>query len=317
MKKYLITGFSGFVSQYFLDYLESIAQLSVILGVSRSEPTFDYASYKYVKCSFKKADLLEKSHVDDIIYQFQPDYILHLASYSSVGFSWQNPVDSFANNTNIFLNLIEQVRKLGVKCRILSIGSSEQYGNIGHYPLSEEFVCKPVSPYAVARVSQEMLSKVYSDSLGMDVIMTRSFNHIGARQKEIFVVSSFVKQLVKIKKYNLTPQITTGNLAVIRDFTDVRDIVRAYHLLFEQGKKGELYNICSSKGLTLNQLLDKICDILDIKVEIMQNPTLFRPNDNMVVIGSYQKIYAHVGWQPEITLEQTLQDMIGYWSDNI
>ncbi|MCX6297225.1 MAG: GDP-mannose 4,6-dehydratase, partial [Bacteroidetes bacterium] len=248
MDKFLITGFSGFVSKHFIDFLENNKISSEILGLDIHEPDFGFSDYSFVKGRFEKADLLNKSSVEQIISRFKPNYILHLASYSSVALSWRMPVESFANNTNIFLNLIETVRLSGINCRILSIGSSEEYGNAvdGSLHLTEEHILNPISPYAVARVSQEMLSKVYTDSYGMDIIMTRSFNHIGTHQKDIFVIPSFAKQLISLKENNSTlKEITTGDTSIVRDFVDVRAVVEAYYLLLKKGKKGEIYNICN------------------------------------------------------------------------
>ncbi|WDF47286.1 GDP-mannose 4,6-dehydratase [Chryseobacterium sp. KACC 21268] len=315
MKKYLITGFSGFVSHHFLEYLDSLEEKIQVQGIDINKPDFDYNSFKNIDCSFNMMDLLNKEDVDDIIYQFQPDYILHLASFSSVAFSWQNPVVSFTNNTNIFLNLLEQVKNLGLKCRILSVGSSEEYGNVNEkdIPLKEDSKLNPVSPYAVARVSQELLSKVYVDGYDLDIALTRSFNHIGPRQKDIFVISSFVKKIVEIKHKNTEPKIATGNLEIIRDFLDVRDVVRAYYEILQRGKKGEIYNICSGEGTSLNTIVTMISNILEIEIETLQDPSLVRPNDNKIIIGDNTKITSEIGWKPTISLDKSLRDIVKYW----
>src|SRR5687768_2424286 len=218
MDKYLITGFSGFVAKHFLEFLDQQEVHTYVLGVDIHRPEFNIYGFKHVHCSFEQTDLLDKDQVDNIIYQFQPSYILHLASFSSVAFSWKNPVASFANNTNIFLNLLEKVRNMNLDCRILSVGSSEEYGNVceGDIPLSEGAPLNPISPYAVARVSQEMLSRIYVDGYGMDIIMTRSFNHIGPGQKDLFVISSFAKQLVELKNSSEEGDLVTGDISVIR-----------------------------------------------------------------------------------------------------
>ncbi len=315
MEKYLITGFSGFVAKHFLDFLDGQEVPAYVLGVDIHVPEFNIHKFKDVRCSFEQTDLLNKEQVDSIIYQFQPDYILHLASFSSVAFSWKNPVASFANNTNIFLNLLEQVRRMNLDCRILSIGSSEEYGNVNaaDIPLHEDHLLNPISPYAVARVSQEMLSKLYVDSYGMDIVMTRSFNHIGPGQRDIFVISSFAKQLVDISKQEGDKKLITGDISIIRDFVDVRDVVRAYCLLFKKGKKGEVYNICSGEGTTLKELIDKMADILKVDVTTSVNENLIRPSDNRIIIGSNKKIRQDTGWQKEISLEKSLEDIISYW----
>ena len=315
--KFLITGFSGFVSKHFIDFLENNKISADVLGVDVNDQiNFDFTNKTYVNCTFEKIDLLNKVSVETIIKKFQPNYVLHLASYSSVAMSWKMPVESFTNNTNIFLNLIETIRLSGINCRILSIGSSEEYGNVldGNVHLTEEHVLNPISPYAVARVSQEMLSKVYTDSYGMDIIMTRSFNHIGTHQKDIFVIPSFVKKMIALKE-NTTAikELTTGDTSIVRDFVDVRAVVEAYYLLFKKGKKGEIYNICNEKGTSLNKIIQVISSILNIKVVQKTDPNLVRPNDNKIIIGSNQKIKKDTGWVNKYSLEDSLKDIVAYY----
>jgi GDP-4-dehydro-6-deoxy-D-mannose reductase len=314
--KFLITGFSGFVSKHFLDYLESNRIDAEVLGVDVHDFPFSVTGYKHVSCSFQKANLLDKKDVEKIIRDFQPAYVLHLASFSSVAMSWKNPVESFANNTNIFLNLIESIRLSGIQCRILSIGSSEEYGTMenGTAHLKEDHALHPISPYAVARVSQEMLSKVYTDSYGMDIIMTRSFNHIGTHQKDIFVIPSFAKQLIALKNSpDEKKELITGDISIIRDFVDVRAVVEAYYLLFKKGKKGEIYNICNGKGISLLEVIQKMAGILHIEVSQKTDPALVRPNDNKVIIGSNEKIKKDTGWENRYPLEQSLKDILDYY----
>ena len=318
--KILITGFTGFVSQHFLALLNDLEPGSIVLGIDKNDPEFEFTTYPQLSISFKKVDLLNRNATDNILNEFIPEYILHLASVSSVAQSWRTPLESFVNNTNIFLNLVEQVRITNNKCRILSVGSSEEFGEVteAELPLTEEHPLKPLSPYAVARVSQEMLSKIYADGYTLDIIMTRSFNHIGPGQKDIFVISSFAKQLVQLSRENKAKNIlTTGNLSVIRDFVDVRDVVKAYYLLLKKGKSGEVYNICSGNGIVLKDIVSKMSEILNLSVETKTNPALIRPNENKKVIGSYQKLKNEFGWQPEISIEKSLEDIINYWQNEI
>lgn len=312
----LITGFTGFVSQHFLDLLNKEEPGSIVLGIDKNSPDFNFSTFPDLTISFENIDLLNRAATDKIIDSFQPEYVLHLASVSSVAQSWHTPLDSFVNNTNIFLNLVEQIRLKQLPCRILSVGSSEEFGEVTELelPLTEEHPLKPLSPYAVARVSQEMLSKIYADGYSMDIVMTRSFNHIGPGQRDVFVISSFAKQLVQLSKEpSATKTITTGNLAVIRDFVDVRDVVRAYYLLLKSGRRGEVYNICSGKGIVLKDIISTMSELLDINVNTLVNPALIRPNENKKVIGSYQKIKTELGWQPEIDTKKSLADIIQYW----
>jgi GDP-4-dehydro-6-deoxy-D-mannose reductase len=314
--KILISGINGFVAQHFLSFLATQDEDFTILGIGRSEPSFNMQQFAPLKVEFAKVDLLNREHVGEILKNFKPQFLLHLASISSVGHSWKNPNDSFVNNTNIFLNLVDQIRILNIPCRILSIGSSEEYGNmdIAKLPLTEESPLNPISPYAVARVSQEMISKIYAEGYGMDIIITRSFNHIGPGQKNVFVISSFAKQLVHISNNPLASKIvTTGDLSIIRDFVDVRDVVKAYYLLLIKGKKAEVYNICSGTGVSLQQIMDKMCAILNINITLEQDAKLIRPNDNRIIIGSAAKIKNDLGWFPEISIDKSLFDIIDWW----
>ena len=273
--KLLITGFAGFVSTHFLDLINKLEPGSEILGIDKMIPDIDHALYSNLKIQYKDIDLLDRPTINDILTSFRPEYILHLASISSVAQSWHTPLDSFVNNTNIFLNLVEHIRVNNIDCRILSIGSSEEFGEVteNELPLTEEHPLKPLSPYAVARVSQEMLSKIYADGFNEDIVMTRSFNHIGPGQKDLFVISSFAKKLVLLKNSKSADNaIVTGNLSIVRDFVDVRDVVRAYYLLLRNGRKGEIYNICSGKGSVLKDIILKMSELLGLQIKIEVYP---------------------------------------------
>jgi GDP-4-dehydro-6-deoxy-D-mannose reductase len=317
MNKVLITGFTGFVSKYLLDHLADSSEEFTILGLSRSQ-YFDAFSIKNLTISVKKIDLNSQAELKDVLAHFRPNYIYHLASDSSVSYSWVKPIESFLNNTNIFLNLVESVRLLGLKCKILSVGSSEEYGMVStnDLPLTEESILNPISPYAVARVSQELLSKVYVQGYGMDIIMTRSFNHIGPNQKDNFVISSFARQIIQYK-LGLIDTIEVGNVSIIRDFLDVRDVVKAYTALMANGTSGEVYNICSNQGYALSEIIAMMMNLAGVAHGYTVNPALIRPVDNPVIIGSNAKIKVQCDWQPHIPFEKTLQDTLNYWSTQL
>jgi GDP-4-dehydro-6-deoxy-D-mannose reductase len=207
---------------------------------------------------------------------------------------------------------LERVRKVNPACRILSVGSSEEYGVCGpeQLPLKEDSPLNPVSPYAVARVSQELLSQVYVNGFGCDIVMTRSFNHIGPGQLDSFVISSFARQLVAIQQEGAEPVMVTGNTAIVRDFVDVRDVVRAYDGLLRHGRSGHIYNICSGSGVSLKSVIDQMAHILGVTVTQKVNPGLVRPNDNPMIVGSFAKINAAIGWAPRISLAQSLRDIL-------
>ena len=313
----LITGFSGFVSRHFLNYLVENNLSYEVLGVDVNPPKFAMEDYApTLAMSFEQVNLLDKEAVEDMIATFRPDYILHLASFSSVAYSWQHPADCFMNNTSIFLNVTEALRKHDLcDCRLLSVGSSEEYGDVKkeELPLQEDMPLVPVNPYAVARVSQEMMAKVLADSFGMQIMLTRSFNHMGPFQDERFVIPSFVRRILDIAESGAkSGEIETGDTSIVRDFVDVRDVVRAYYRLLLDGKAGEVYNICGEKGVSLAEVVDQIADIVDVSVTTRVNPDFVRPGDNQVVIGSAEKIRQDIGWTAEIPLRQTLMDMIGH-----
>lgn len=317
MKRMLITGCSGFVSRHFLNYLIENNLSYEVLGVDVNPPKFAMEDYApTLAMSFEQVNLLDKEAVEDMIATFRPDYILHLASFSSVAYSWQHPADCFMNNTSIFLNVTEALRKHDLcDCRLLSVGSSEEYGDVKkeELPLREDMPLVPVNPYAVARVSQEMMAKVLADSFGMQIMLTRSFNHMGPFQDERFVIPSFVRRILDIAESGAkSGEIETGDTSIVRDFVDVRDVVRAYYRLLLDGKAGEVYNICGEKGVSLAEVVDQIADIVGVSVTTRVNPDFVRPGDNQVVIGSAEKIRQDIGWTAEIPLRQTLMDMIGH-----
>ena len=310
----LITGFSGFVARHFLEFLYTEKIECQVYGIDIKEPSYDYQQYEDImKVKYRELNLLDIAGLKELFTDFTPDYILHLASFSSVAYSWQHPAESFINNTNIFLNLITVVKEFNVKCRVLSIGSSEEYGNVTKedLPLKERQPLRPISPYAVARVSQEMLSKVFVDSYHLDIVITRSFNHIGPYQDERFVISSFIRRIKDLSDAGVKEgTIETGDITIVRDFVDVRDVVRAYYLLLTRGRAGEVYNICSGHGNTLNDVIQLIGKQLSVKVTGVTNLEFVRPNDNKAIVGSSYKIMDELGWKPEITMEQTIADMI-------
>ncbi len=320
MKRIIITGFSGFVSRHFLNYLYDNKKEYQVLGADINEPKFDINNYSDVlDISFKKCNMLDENVVSDMVQEFAPDYILHLAAFSSVAYSWEHPAECFNNNTKIFLNVTNAVRALNKKCRILSVGSSEEYGNVSkeQLPLKESMNLNPVSPYAVARVSQEMMSKVYVNSYDMDIVLTRSFNHMGPHQDERFVIPSFIRKILDVKESGRgTGTIETGDTTIIRDFVDVRDVVRAYYELLMEGTPGEVYNICGGKGVELSEVLEEIADIIGVDIIGKVNPEYVRPDDNRQIIGSVDKIKRDIGWEAKIPLRQTLTDMIETMRNN-
>jgi GDP-4-dehydro-6-deoxy-D-mannose reductase len=309
--KYLITGISGFAGAHLVDRL--VSRGHEILGLDLSPPSDEIRR----RITFHQFSLMERAPLKALLERTRPERIIHLASASSVGASWRQPVECFVNNTNIFLNLVEAVRGCQLPCRILSVGSSEEYGPVRaeDLPLREERSANPISPYAVARVAQEQLSKVYTKGYGLDIVCTRSFNHLGPGQTDRFVASSFVRQAVEVKQ-GIRDAVTCGSLDIVRDFIDVRDVIRAYEILMDCGAAGEIYNVCSGRSVSLRALLESVCAQLKISPKFDISPALIRPVDNPVIIGDDAKLRG-LGFQREYILDRSLEDMIAWWTQKI
>ncbi|MFA6363935.1 GDP-mannose 4,6-dehydratase [Methanoregula sp.] len=322
MKRLLITGISGFVGGHIVSYLANHKNEFEIHGISRSKPAWDFispASGLFNCHHFHQADLLDIPRIKSLLEEIQPEYILHMAAQSSVAESWKTPVFSFMNNTNIFLNIIDTVRQNDNGARVLSIGSSEQYGVVSaaDLPLTEESPQHPANPYAVARVAQEQLAKIYADGYGLDICCTRSFNHCGPGQSDRFVVSAIAKQFVKIAHGLQEPVIHIGNGSIVRDFVDVHDVIAAYEILISNGKRGEVYNVCSGTGHTIGEIVTLLAELKGMKVGVHQELAEIRPIDNPRIIGSNQKIRRDLGWKPVIPFEQSLLSLYDYWDHRI
>ncbi|MDR1963612.1 MAG: GDP-mannose 4,6-dehydratase [Planctomycetaceae bacterium] len=314
MKKCLITGVGGFVGGHLLNYFDTASNSPAeILGLDcHSEPpilTFHRFSFR-----FESVDLTKPEPLATLISEFKPDALIHLAAMSSVAASWQNPAACMSNNVGILHNLLESMRRFStLKFRLLAVGSSEVYGNAAGetMPLEESRSCQPINPYGQSRLAQEQLIRSSIEKDALDIVSTRSFSHTGPGQSERFVIASFVRQLLEAKRNGCDkPVIKTGNIHLIRDFLDVRDVVRAYHLLLEKGKAGEVYNVCRGEGVSLLNVIEMISKILELETTIEMVPALLRPNDAPVVVGNAEKLRRATGWTPLIPLEQTLRDMI-------
>lgn len=322
MKSILITGISGFVGGHFIQYLLRKKTGYTIHGVSRSKPMWDFIKdpeSNLCSITFHPCDLLDSAKINTIIEEIQPDFILHLASFSSVAQSWKDPLVSFLNNTNAFLNIVEAVRIQELNSKILSIGSSEEYGivNASDLPLTEKKQVNPANPYAVARVSEEYLARIYAKGYHLNICCTRSFNHIGPGQSDQFVVSSIAKQFADIGINHKKPIIKIGAGSIIRDFVDIDDVILAYDAILDKGVPGEVYNVCSGRGNSILDIVGCLSRLTQIPVKIEQKKDLLRPIDNPALIGSYEKLHHETGWEPACSIEQSLEKIYNYWYNKL
>ena len=304
-RRVLVTGANGFVARFLVEALRGRGDETV--GVDLA-PDAANGVDRYYSCN-----LLDAAAVRIIMEVERPTHVVHLAAVSSVAKSWGAPVECFLNNTNVFLNVAESVRELGIKARILSVGSSEEYGVVpaDETPIPETRPIAPLSPYAVARVAQEQLSGLYANGYGLDVVMTRSFNQVGPGQRDIFVVPSFVRQLLAAREAGAgVARVKAGDLSIVRDFLDVRDAVAAYLALLDSGRTGEVYNVCSGTGRRLDEVLRLAAEAVGVAVETEVDPKFVRPADNPVIVGDSAKIRRETGWSQQRTIEESLRDIV-------
>lgn len=320
--KIIITGVAGFVAQHFLNYVNELNKPIEVLGFyHHSKPTFTQKNYAHIKLQLLQIDIFNTSSFEKAMVQFNPTHILHLAALSSVAESWKKPDEYILGNISMILNIAEVMRKHSLTGRLLSVGSAEEYGKLlENYPdgISEQTPSNPISPYGIARVTQRKIVELYAENFGLNIIHTRSFNHFGTGQKENFVIPSFAKQMVAqqltgSKKVSLT----VGDISVIRDFTDVRDVVSAYYLILLNGINGEVYNVCSGNSYTLKDILKQMAKLLQVELSYTTNKDYLRPNENKQLKGNPAKLKNSTGWTPKYNMETSLQDLLAYWKEKL
>lgn len=316
----LITGITGFVGSHLADYILANHNGIDIIGTKRWRSKMDNVDHLGSSVKYYECDLTDSHNTNMMIAQTTPDVIFHLAAQSFVPTSWDSPTATLSTNIGSQCNLFEAVHKVGDNYNpvILIAGSSEEYGLVyeNEVPIKETNPLRPLSPYAVSKVGQDYLAYQYHKSYGMRIIRTRAFNHTGPRRGEVFVSSNFAKQVAEIEMGLREPIIEVGNLEAIRDFTDVRDIVRGYWLATEKCEPGEVYNLASGKGITIQKVLDMLLELSTRNdITVRQDPKRMRPSDVMSLIGDNSKFSKITGWKPVIAFEQTLADILQYWRE--
>ena len=307
--KALIIGAAGFVGKYLLAHLsETYPWQLYATKLPQEDIQFDHAT-------ILDLNILEKEDILHTLKEIQPDYIFHLAAQSSVALSWKKPALTVDINIKGCLNLLDAIREADLSPKILLIVSGEEYGHISseNIPVSEGTLPRPGNIYAATKVCQNMIGSIYAQAYHMDVMLVRAFNHIGPEQAPAFVVSDFCKQVAEIEKGNSEPVIRVGNLSAKRDFTDVRDVVRAYGLLIQHGQAGETYNIGSGHAIAIQELLDRILQLSNSNITVETDVNKLRPVDVPIIEADISKLQACISWKPEIPLDQTLLETLNYW----
>jgi len=317
--KVLITGITGFAGSHLADYILENHKDVTIYGIVRWRSRMENVEHLKGKVEFIEGEIRDYVSIKNIIQKTGPDIIFHLAAQSFVPTSWKAPQDTLITNIIGEANIFEAVRASGVNPVIQVAGSSEEYGLVYEHevPIKETNPLRPLSPYAVSKIAQDYLGYQYFKSYGMKIVRTRGFNHTGPRRGEVFVTSNFSKQIAMIEKGKQEPVIRVGNLEAIRDFTDVRDMVRGYWLAATKGEPGEVYNICSGKGYRIKDILDMLLSMSKAKVEVKVDPDRLRPSDVPVLIGDNTKFREKTGWEPKIPFEKTVEDLLNYWRQRV
>lgn len=311
MKSAFITGVTGFAGSFLAEHL--IKQGVAIHGVVRST---EGRNIEHIKnhVTLHQVDLQDTYALTNLIDKLKPDTIYHLAALTSPAESFKKPLEVFTNNISLEISLLEAVKKTSPHTKVLITSSAEVYGaaNPDELPLNETASLRPTSPYAVSKIAQDYLALQYHLSHKLNIYRVRPFNHIGPRQTPSFVVAAFASQIAEIEKGKKDAVIKVGNLDARRDFTDVRDMVKAYSLILEKGIPGEVYNVGSGASYKIADILTMLLSYSEFDITVEKDTEKVRPSDIPDIICDNTKIN-NLGWTSEIALEQTLKDTLGYW----
>lgn len=317
--KVLITGLTGFAGSYLAEYLVAKKEHEVSGTYLFDDSLANVVTIKD-KIDLIKTDLSKEKNVFKLIKDTSPSLIFHLAALTVPGKSFSIPTETLLNNISLQIHLLEAVRQQGLlDTKILVVSSADIYGLVDSkdLPIDEETKLMPTSPYAVSKITQDFLGLTYFLSYNLKIIRVRPFNHIGPRQSPQFVVSSFAKQIAEIEKGKREPILKVGNLEAKRDFTNVKDMVRAYVTVMEKGKIGSVYNIGSGTSYKISDILNKLVSMCSSKIKIEKSKTLFRPTDNPELLCNASKFTKLTGWKPKISIDKTLKDTLDYWRNLI
>lgn len=317
--KILITGITGFVGSHLAEYILDLNEGHKVYGLCRWRSPKDNLAKIYDKITLADADLTDLGVLIRRLKSIKPDVIFHLAAQSYVATSFDSPNQTLWTNVIGTCNLLEAVRITEIDPIIHVCSSSECYGQVSKadVPIKETCPFRPASPYAVSKVGEDMIALQYWISYGIRTIRTRAFSHTGPRRGDVFVTSSFAKQIAEAELGLREPVIYAGNLDSVRTFCDVRDIVKAYWILVSKCKPGEVYNIGGNRTVKIKEALDILLSFSDKKFEVKVDPKLLRPSDVTLQIPNMDKFRNETGWEPEIPLEKTLQDLLNYWKEEL
>ena len=307
MKKMLVTGANGFVGRHLVSRLLDEECYEIIGTYRDNQPRLN-------KIKWYDTDLVDYSKTLSLLDHEKPDMIIHLAAISSVSQSWLNPGKTILSNVQMTLNILDAIRQSKINVRTLIVGSSEEYGNVSstNLPVKETHELSPINPYGISKLNQYHAAKFYQELFGLDIVFTRSFNHIGPGQHARFVIPQLCKSAIDFANRKID-KVLAGNLDIRRDITDVRDVAAAYCALVVKGKSGEVYNVGSGRSTRLKDILKIIGNKLNTTVEYEPDRTKYRENDIIDIYADITKIRTDIGWEPRLTLDKTVEDILGYF----
>ena len=315
--KVLVTGAGGFVAGHLLDFLRAEHPETELFGLVRPHGTAPRPAGGAI--TVLEADLNDPASLEPVLDAVTPDRIVHLAGQSSVHLSWIDPGGTLRTNVLGIVHLLDAVRRRGLAPSVLVVGSAEEYGMVdpADLPLREDMPLRPSSPYAVSKVAQGLLALQYGPAGGLRILRTRTFHHTGPGRGETFAESSFARQIAEIEAGKRPPVLQVGNLDAVRDYSDVRDVVRAYWALLDRGEAGEVYNVCSGRGRRIRDLLEVLLAASGAKVEVRVDKDRLRPSDVPALVGDPARLRAATGWQPRVSLEDSLRELLQDWRQRV
>lgn len=314
----LITGITGFVGSHLAEFV--LGEGCQVWGSCRWRSKTENIDHIRHRINLVECDLRDLSSVHNLLDAADPDLIFHLAAQSYVHASWHTPAETLTTNTISQVNLLEAIRARKSRARFLVVGSSEEYGLAyeDELPIRETNPLRPLSPYAVSKVTQDLMGYQYFKSYGLPIVRTRAFNHEGPRRGEVFVTANLARQIAEIEAGRREPIIHVGNLKARRDYTDVRDIVRGYWSLLQRGEPGEVYNLASGRAWAIENILHFLLGEARVRhIEVREDPARLRPSDVPMLVGDATKARKAVGWEPSIPFEQTLRDILDSWRSRL
>jgi len=309
----LITGISGFVGSHLADHLVEMGL--DVYGLSRGQGDLRNIEHLGTRIRFLECQITDASSVLEVMRSIKPDYVFHLAAITSPAEMTGSPIEAFVTNVFGTINVLEAVRTLSRRCLVLLAGSSAEYGMVRREdnPIKENTPLRPVSLYGISKAAQGMVGYQYHVKYGLHIVRTRASNLLGPRERQDFVCSGLAKQIAEVEAGQMPAVVRVGNLEPQRDFTDVRDVVKAYWLALEKGQPGEIYNLCSEKSHSVREILEILLRLSPVQMDVIQDPSRCRVADIPLQIGDCGKFRALTGWRPEIPFEQSLVDLLDYW----